>query len=144
MTADQRLLEYNAIIKETDELYRDVAKKLGLPDCSFWILYALRQEGGGLTQSEICDSFYQPKQTVNSALKKMEGDGYIILRSLNDRRSKQIHLTERGAALAQKTVDPVIHAEKQALTGLTEAEQNAFIGLFRKYTDLLKTNLQSL
>lgn len=43
---------------------------MGLSDCTFWILYALRENNARLTQSEICNFFYQPKQTVNSALKK--------------------------------------------------------------------------
>ena len=75
----QRLYEYNTIIKENDELYRGVARTLGLPDCAFWILYALRESAQVLTQSEICNAMYQPKQTLNSPIKKREADGYIAL-----------------------------------------------------------------
>ena len=140
----KRLSEYNSIIKETDELYRGVAKALGLPDCAFWILYVLREEGEVLTQSEICYALYQPKQTVNSALKKLEYDGCIELTEMDDRRSKQIQLTEKGGKLAEKTVDKVIAAEHKALSGLTETEQETFIGLFRKYAGLLRNNMEEL
>ena len=144
MDTQKRLSEYNSIIKETDELYRDAAKALGLSDCAFWLLYALREEDGGVTQRDICDMFYQPKQTVNSALKKLEADGYIQLAEMEDRRSKQINLTKPGRCLAEKTVDRVIAVERSALSGLTEAEQEEFIRLFRKYADLLRTQLQTL
>lgn len=139
----KRLSEYNSIIKETDELYRDAARALGLPDCAFWILYALREDGGICTQSEICDALYQPKQTVNSSLKKMERQGCIELVDGSNRRSKRIVLTGKGEALAEKTVDRVIAAEHRALAAMTEEEQEVFIGLFRKYTDLLKENMSA-
>lgn len=137
----KRLLEYNSIIKENDELYHKVSTALGLPDCAFWILYILREDNKVLTQSEICSALYQPKQTVNSSLKKLEYDGYIELIMMKDRRSKEIHLTQKGKVLAQNTVDKVICAEQNALSGLTAEEQDTFIGLFRKYTDLLKSTM---
>ena len=40
----KRLSEYNNILKENDNLYRGVAKRLGLPECAFWILYTLRAD----------------------------------------------------------------------------------------------------
>lgn len=140
---DKRLFEFNSIIKENDDLYRGVAKALGLSDCAFWILYALREDNAVLTQSEICYALYQPKQTVNSALKKLESDGYIELLYINDRRSKQIHLTEKGIELAERTVDKVIAVEHNALSCLSDTEQEAFISLFRKYTDLLRDKMQA-
>lgn len=43
-TTSKRLSEYNRIIKENDEIYHNVAKSFGMPDCAFWILYMLREE----------------------------------------------------------------------------------------------------
>ncbi len=140
----KRLFEYNSIIKETDELYRKIAKTLDLPDCTFWILYTLREDSKVLTQSEICSAIYQPKQTINSALKKLQNDGYIELKEMSDRRSKQVVLTLKGKQLAEKTVDKVIIVEQKALSELTEEEQKTFIGLFRKYTDLFKNHIPEL
>lgn len=140
----KKLSQYNSVIKENDEIYRQAAKALGLPDCAFWILYALREEDGVLTQSEICYAMYQPKQTVNSALKKMEQGGYIKLAKMNDRRSKQLCLTEKGKKLAEKTVDKAIAAEQKAFAALTLKEQESFIELFRKYTELLKTSMREI
>ncbi len=138
------LSEYNDIIKKSDELYRNAAKAVGLSDCAFWILYFLRESGRDLTQSEICAAIYVPKQTINSALKIMEKDGYIRLLTGKDRRSKLIHLTEKGITRAAETVDRVISIECEALNGLTEEEQTVFIGLFRKYTELLKERMTRL
>lgn len=138
---DRRFWEYNSIIKENDELYRHAAKASGLSECAFWILYALRADGEKLTQSDICNSLYQPKQTVNSALKKLENEGYIALLHAGDQRGKPIHLTEKGLLLAARTVDRVIGFEHAALRGLSDEEQETFIRLFRQYTGLLKDKL---
>ena len=131
----RRFSEYNRILKENDELYRSAVKTMGLPDCAFWILS---------TQSDVCYTLYQPKQTVNSALKKLADGGYIVLSEQKDRRSKPLSLTEKGQRLAEKTVDRVIAAEHRALAGLPEEKQEIFIRLFRQYTDLLRDSLAAL
>lgn len=135
------LWEYNTIFKENDEVYRCAAKTLGISDCSLWILYTLRTEQKAITQKEICEAFYYPKQTVNSALKKLENEGYIALTEMKDRRSKKITLTESGKKLAARTADKLIEAELAAMSELTDEEQKSFIELFRKYTGLLKKNM---
>lgn len=140
----KELLEYNSIIKENDDIYREIAKTLGLPDCAFWILYMLREGGTELTQREICAAIYQPKQTVNSALKKLEQEGYIEMAGQDNHRRKPIHLTEKGEQLAQRTVDRVIAAEQKTLSEMTQEEKDVFIRLFRKYTDLLRKNMREL
>lgn len=136
------LSEYNDIFKEESKIYQDIARDLGLSECSFWILYALRTDGAEMTQSEICAFTYQPKQTVNSALKKLEREGYLTLHQGTDRRSKRIALTTSGQALCVRTVDRVIDLEQTAFAALTDEERRTFLKLFRKYADLLKAYRQ--
>jgi len=140
----KRLLDYNGIIKENEQLYRNAARALGLSDSAFWILYALREEEGGMTQRDIVEANCLPPQTINSALKKLEAQGYARLYSTSDKRKKQVCLTQEGEQLAKQTVDRVLALEMQAMGSLTPQERDAFLGLFRKYTDLLKKNLGSL
>lgn len=137
----KRLAEYNSIIKEHEDLYRQLAKRFGMSECSFWILYSLRETNTSITQSELCYALSQPKQTINSALKKMQDYGFIELLISQDRRKKFIHLTDKGALLAQETVDKVILLENQTFDTFTEEEQSLFLQLLHKYTDNLKINL---
>lgn len=137
------LSEYNGLMKENDELYRNAATAMGLSDCAFWILYLLREREAELTQSDICSGIYMPKQTVNSSLKKLEESGYLRLFEGNDRRSKLVRLTEEGMDLAAETVDRILTAELRAIGGMTAEEQSVFLGLFRKFTDLLKKEMPS-
>ena len=69
--AGNRLAEYNSMIKEHENLYRQIAKRFGLSECAFWILYSLRETDVVVTQSELCFALSQPKQTINTALKKL-------------------------------------------------------------------------
>lgn len=137
----KRLAEYNSIIKEHEDLYRQLAKRFGMSECSFWILYSLRETNTSITQSELCYALSQPKQTINSALKKMQDYGFIELLINQDRRKKYIRLTDKGALLAQETVDKVILLENQTFDTFTEEEQSLFLQLLHKYTDNLKINL---
>lgn len=139
---DARLKQYNDITKENDELYRGAAKKYGFSECEFWILYYLRSEYGEPMQSGICNSFYLPKQSIHSALKKLEADGYIALTAGGNRRSKGILLTSEGKRICAETVDHIIEAEKSALGSLSEEEQEKFMNLFNKYTEKFKLNMR--
>jgi DNA-binding MarR family transcriptional regulator len=143
-TLDARLKQYNDITKENDELYREAAKKFGLSVCEFWILYFLRVEYAKPMQSEICSSFYLPKQSIHSALKKLEADGYIMQTAGGNKRSKRILLTKQGEILCGKTVDHIVKAEKEALGSLSEKEQEIFMDLFEKYTGQFKKNMQTI
>lgn len=142
--AGQVLAQYNNLFKENDQLYHAAAKAFGLSDCAFWILYSLCESDKPLTQSDICNLIYQPKQTVNSALKKLEKDGLIALEEMSDRRSKQLRLTQKGAKTAAQTAEQVLAAERSAFLGLSMDEQDEFLLLFRKYTDLLKKSMSAL
>ena len=52
------LLEYNAIFKENDVIYRRMAAQFGLSDSAFWILYCLRESATPLTQKQLCERSY--------------------------------------------------------------------------------------
>lgn len=143
MKTMEQLLEYNEIMKENDEIYRHLAKTFGLSECTFWILYCLRTTSA-LTQSELCRLLYEPKQTVNSALKKLETEGFLTLTPGSDRHSKIIELTEKGSVLAGKTADKVIFAEEHAILSLEKSEQTLFLQLFHKYTDALKIQIKEI
>lgn len=141
MSTDKRMMAFNVLWKEQDDIYRGIAKTLELNESVFWILYCLRGSGKNVTQSFMCSMMLEPKQTINTALKKMESDGLIFFSDSGDKRSKYIYLTEKGAALAKNTVDRVIVAERTAMEMMTEDEQRQFLELFRKYNDCLKEKM---
>ena len=92
------------------------------------------------------NSFVNPfsKQTINSALKSLERNGFITLTTGKDRRSKFLVLTEDGQELAARTVDLVIEQEQFAIASMGQESMKQFLSLFRIYTDALKQHFQSI
>ena len=109
------LVAFNREMKKLDDIYRSAAKECGMAECAFWILYTLRVEEKSFTQAELCEFLAEPKQTVNSALKKLVAEGYLALSSGADQRSKLVQLTPKGEQLACERVDRIPEAEAAAL-----------------------------
>jgi DNA-binding MarR family transcriptional regulator len=132
-----QLKEFNTILKETDAIYSRLARQIGLSDCGFWLMYSIREADGKCTQRELCDQWIMSKQTVNSALKKLEKKGYITLTSSKtDKRIKYITLTDEGIQYAQKTIDIVFGLEKLALEKMSPSERVNMIKTAQKYQEL--------
>lgn len=139
------LQAYNWLYKESNAIYHRLAGHFGLSDTAFWILYSLREADHPLNQAELCGILCSSKQTVNSALKALEGAGYIRLESAaGDRRSKELHLTAAGLALAQTSVDRVIAMEEQAAQHLSEEERLAILALERRHLEALRREAEGL
>lgn len=66
------LTQFNNLYKEMDDVYHSLARHYGLSDCAFWILYTIRENKDGYTQSQLCEMLSLSKQTVNSALKTLK------------------------------------------------------------------------
>lgn len=137
-TTEKKLYEYNNVLKSIDDCYRNIAKRYGFSEAAFWTLYTLRMEPGNITQSDVCTVLYQPKQTVNSALKKLESEGYITLTPAGA-HTKNISLTKSGTKLCEQTVDKVIEAECAALGNMTDEETENMTALMKLYSILLKS-----
>ena len=140
----RQLQQYNELWQENDSFYRAMAKAMNLPECTMWILYSLRVYQKPMTPSQLCDVMLQPKQTIHSALKKMEADGLLETLPAQDKRSRRLRLTERGIELARRTGDLVIQAEQNALDALPPQDCQQLLTLFRQYTDALHKSLQLL
>ena len=147
MDAENRkyIAAYNQLLKACDTVYHNAAAAAGLSDCAFWILYSVQDSDHTCTQSEICDNSSLPRQTVNSALKKLEKDGYLTLERIGGSVSKAIHLTDAGRALVQKHLLPVMEAEQRACAAFTDAEKRQFLNTFQQLVERLNTEIgQSL
>lgn len=136
---------YCRLSKEMEEEYGSLADVCGISDGIFWILYALRSSDSPITQTDIAKELYMNKQTVSSAIKKMEADGYVTLETTADnRKNKVIKLTTTGVALAEQSADKVIDCEMQAFEKFTQREKEQFLRLNCKYTKILKDLLKNL
>lgn len=139
------LRAYNGLYKETNAIYHRLADHFGLSDTAFWLLYSLRETDRPLNQAELCGILCSSKQTVNSALKNLEGQGLIRLESTQgDRRSKEVHLTEAGGAMAAASVDRVLAIEERAALRLSPEERLAILALERRHLEALRQEAEDL
>ena len=123
----------NRIYNETNQLYHRLARSCGLSDCAFWLLYTLREEEGPLTQTQLSEILCLPRQTVNSALKRLVKEGCLRLEAVDGNlKNKQVMLTDRGEELLRSSVDLVFRLEENASARLTEKERTALLSLGKK------------
>lgn len=128
-----------------DELYHRLSLYYGMADSHFWVLYSLYSGGRPCTPKELAEAWSLPKQTVHSALKALQKDGYIRMqRSEENGKNRLIFLTEEGMRLAARVIEPVIAAEERTFSRLEEEEQRQLIGLMQKYNQVLRNEIEGL
>lgn len=136
LTFQQFITEINRMYKREEELYRRLARRSGLSDAAFWVLYSIETAPGPVTQTDIGSTLMLSKQTINSSLKQLEQSGYICLTG-GPGRKKYLQLTERGQDLSGRAIRPALEVERQAFLGLTGEERAGLLALERRYLSLL-------
>jgi DNA-binding MarR family transcriptional regulator len=110
----------------------DALAPLGLATAQFAVLSHL-WSGATLTQGQLASCLGLEQATMAKTLARMERDGLIERRPhLTDKRARIIHLTRRGQTLKRDAVAAATRANRDALSTLTEAEQQQLDGLLRR------------
>ncbi len=132
---------YNQLYKEENDLYHDLTIRLGLSDSAFSILYTICYLGGGCTQKEVCSCAFLSKQTVNSSVRKLEEQEILYLEK-GQRRDTHLYLTEKGKALAEEKIKPVIDMELAAFSSLGE-DSLTLVRLNAQYLSALRREFEN-
>lgn len=133
----------NCLLTETDSVYHQAAVKLGLADSEMGILYMLYEKGGKRLLSEIVKTTGISKQTVNSALRKLENEE-VVVSEQSGKRAKVVCLTKKGQEVAEKTVARLFDAECSVYAAWTEDEVETYVRLMEKYNDDLRKQIEKL
>lgn len=128
---------FNTEFNRMNGIYRNIIQKFNMPECQFWILYALYTENKSLTQSEIKEYLCFPKQTIHSSIHKLMKQNFITLIETHGKK-KFFSLTNEGRKLAEETVGIVQKKEILTFEDFSEEERELFISLFSRYCDLLE------
>lgn len=92
---------------------------------------------------DICRNCGLSKQTINSALRKLEKEGIVYLEAV-DSRHKKVCLTEEGRSLTRRTAESVIEAENQILASWPQEDVETYIALIRRYLLALQEKAKNL
>lgn len=135
--------QYTYLAGEINALYHEAAVKMGLSDSVQNILYVLCDQGSRCSQSEIGRLTGISRQTINSAIRKLERNGIVYLEQGRGRNTI-VCLTEQGKAFAAQRVVPLLEAEQKIWNEWTPEEQREYLRLTQKYRDGLKRHLQTM
>ncbi len=139
------LTVFNQAHKKMNVLYHNYAKAIGLSDSAFWLLYSLYEHEAPCTQRDLCQSWFYAPQTINTALKSLEGQGYIQLAfAPGNQKSKRILFTPAGKALVRDKIAPLVRAEERSFDRLSPEEREKLLELTRKHISLLESEIKEI
>lgn len=128
---------YNHLIGEIDAVYHEISLKLGLSDSAMKILYTICDNGESCLLHEISRLSGVSKQTINSAIRKLEKEGIVYLKSV-DSKNKNVCLTEEGKLLAKHTAVRLIEMENDIFASWEKAEVEKYLELTERFLVSLK------
>lgn len=133
----------NFLHSEINGVFHGAAVKLGLSDSALYILYTICNIGSPCPLASIIQMTGISKQTIHSALQKLEGEGLLYLQTLTGRK-KAVCLTEAGKALAEKTAGKLLQIENEIYESWTQEERDLYLELTQRYLQQLRTRFQEV
>ena len=135
-TLRARLGRYNQLCRGYDDIYRQAALEAGISFVPYYILLMLCSSDTPQTQSDIQKNSFYPKQTINSAVLRLQKLGYLALQPQG--RRKILALTDAGAEFCHRKVFPVLNAEQESFMELSPAEQEQLLLTAEKHLRLFR------
>lgn len=122
---------------EMDEAYHDISLTLGVPDSAMKILYAVYADGTRLPLREILRRSGMSKQTANSALRKLEAEGVVLLENETG-KTKTVRLTAAGRLFARKTAGRLMKLEEDVFSSWSDSDIAAYAAYEERFLMGLK------
>ena len=138
---NSEMKRFNHLTTEIDTAYHEAALKFGLSDSAMLILYTICSSGKECLLSDIIRLSGISKQTINSALRKLETESIIHLEAYSG-RMKKICLTDKGRRLTENTVLHIIKAENEIFASWTKEERNQYLELTQRYLDAFRNKVK--
>ena len=132
----KEMKRFNHLLGELDAVYHEMTLKLGLSDSVMRILYTIYDSGGSCLLQEICLRSGISKQTINSAIRKLEGEGTLYLEPAGP-KTKNVRLTEKGTLLAEQTAGRILHAEDDVLSSWPKEDVEKYLALTENFLHAL-------
>ena len=138
-----KIYQINCLMEVVDSLYHQAALKLGVSDSVMFVLYMLHIGGEKCLLYDIYKLSGISKQTINSAIRKLENDGIVYLEKHNG-KSKIVCVTEKGKAYIAQTGARLAEAERRAFDDWSEEEIDLYVRLIGKYNNSLRIQIEKL
>lgn len=143
MERNAAIKRYNHLLGELEGIYHDASLLLGMSDSVSKILYTICIGGGRCPLHEICRQCGLTKQTVHSAVRKLEQEGLVYLEAM-DGKAKRVCLTEAGRVYAAGTAQEIIRMENEILDTWTPEEVEQYVTLTERFLDGMREQVKKL
>lgn len=124
-------------MSEIEAAYHQMSLKLGISDSAMIILYTICDTGDCCLLQDICRRSGISKQTINSAIRKLEAEGMIYL-ELIGAKNKNVCLTDKGKQLAQRTAIRMMEAENDIFASWKKEDVENYLALTERFLNSLK------
>ena len=128
---------YNHLMSEIEATYHEISWKLNLSDSAMQILYTICDNGTNCLLQDICYRTGLSKQTINSAIRKLEAGNIVYLEPAGA-KNKNVCLTEEGKRLADQTVRRIIQAENEIFASWSSEDVQKYLDLTEAYLSALR------
>lgn len=130
------IIQVNQILQNIDRVYEIYAKSVGLSYMSLTVLQVICATKEPITQREICEITHYNKQIVNAVIKDFYSRNFLTLAEKeDDRRNKNIVLTQVGEKWSKDILAPLWQIEQQVEASLTAQERSTLVMLLKKAED---------
>lgn len=137
------LHRFNAIYDEISSLYHKASEKLGLADSEMLVLYLIDEHEETLSQSDIMNITGMSKQTIHSAVKRMETSGWLSRAERSGHR-RELRLTSAGQQVIREVIEPFREKEESIFADWTAEEKESYLRLNERYRDALRGIVEKL
>lgn len=121
-----------------DGAYDVISKNAGVKPSILWLLSALN-DGQKHSQSQICWDWNYPRTTLNTLVKELEKDGYVVLNPIpGTRRELYVELTEAGKAYADRILGAVYEAEEKLFRRYFCSHDMEFVHQLNDFSNAMK------
>lgn len=139
----ESMKRFNYLEGEIEAAYHEAALKFGLSDSAMHIFYAVCTSGGDCLVSDISRLCGIKKQTVNSALRRLEAEGAVYLEPVDSKR-KKVCLTERGRVLAERSAGRLIRIENEILDSWSAQEREQYLAFLHRYLNDFRRKIEEV
>ena len=144
--SNKKLDEINQIINEREAIFQKIALLSGISELAYRVLYIIRLDSEKeWIQSDLSDSYFFSRKSVNSAISKLIDLNFVYLDSKKYSGNKKvIQITKDGDKFARIYIDPIIEADSSSFLDMKEEDQNKMVELEKIQLELFKEKIKKL
>lgn len=134
---NEKIREMNLAISRINGIYSKWYEEMNVSGARQQVLLALAAEPG-ISQKEIVSKYLVPKQTVSKEILLMQSEGLVeLVTDANDRRGKQIVMTEKGLKYTDEILRPYFDMESRIEKRMKSKAYRQMIDGMAAYADAL-------